>query len=85
MRALKMRLMILSGAIVSTSLVAAALSPSSAQAQSTTTGYAYCLMTGSAQDCGYNSMAQCLASKRGNADFCEPNNEYSGRGFRETQ
>jgi hypothetical protein len=35
-------------------------------------------MTGPAQDCGYSSMAECLASKRGNADFCEPNNWYSG-------
>ena len=40
--------------------------------------YPYCLMTGPAQDCTYSSMAQCLASKRGNADFCEPNNWYSG-------
>jgi hypothetical protein len=39
--------------------------------------YPYCLMTGPAQDCSYNTMAQCLASKRGNADFCEPNNWYS--------
>lgn len=44
--------------------------------------YPYCLMTGPAQDCAYNSMAQCLASKRGNADFCEPNNWYSGRAGR---
>jgi hypothetical protein len=40
--------------------------------------YPYCLMTGPAQDCSYNTMAQCLASKRGNADFCEPNNWYGG-------
>jgi hypothetical protein len=40
--------------------------------------YPYCLMTGPAQDCSYNSMTQCLASKRGNADFCEPNNWYYG-------
>jgi Protein of unknown function (DUF3551) len=40
--------------------------------------YPYCLMTGPAQDCSYNTIAQCLASKRGNADFCEPNNWYGG-------
>jgi Protein of unknown function (DUF3551) len=40
--------------------------------------YPYCLMTGPAQDCTYSSLAQCQASKRGNADFCEPNNWYSG-------
>ncbi|MFZ0606348.1 MAG: DUF3551 domain-containing protein [Xanthobacteraceae bacterium] len=44
--------------------------------------YPYCLMTGPAQSCFYNSMAQCLASKRGNADFCEPNNWYSGQAGR---
>ena len=44
--------------------------------------YPYCLMTGPAQDCAYNSMAQCLASKRGNADFCEPNNWYIGSAAR---
>ena len=44
--------------------------------------YPYCLMTGPAQSCAYNSMAQCLASKRGNADFCEPNNWYSGQAGR---
>ena len=49
----------------------------SAFAQSSS-AYPYCLMTGPAQDCTYASMAQCLASKRGNADFCEPNNWYSG-------
>ena len=27
----------------------------------------WCLMTGSASECDFNSMSQCLASKRGNA------------------
>jgi hypothetical protein len=26
-------------------------------------------------------MAQCLAAKRGNADFCEPNNQYAGNSY----
>ena len=54
---------------------------SGAFAQSSS-GYPYCLMTGPAQDCAYTSMAQCQASKRGNADFCEPNNWYSGSSAR---
>jgi hypothetical protein len=33
----------------------------------------FCLLTGPARECAYESMAQCLGSKRGNADFCEPN------------
>ena len=49
--------------------------PALAQSDS---AYPYCLLTGPAQVCTYSSMAQCLASKRGNADFCEPNNWYSG-------
>ena len=60
----------LSGALWSAS-GAAAFAQSSA-------AYPYCLMTGPAQDCFYRSMTECLASKRGNADFCEPNNWYSG-------
>jgi hypothetical protein len=60
----------LSGALLSMPAVPAFAQSSAA--------YPYCLMTGPAQDCTYNSMAQCQASKRGNADFCEPNNWYSG-------
>jgi hypothetical protein len=60
-------------------VLAAAFSASSAaMAQTGSSTYPYCLMTGPAQDCSYVSMGQCLASKRGNADFCEPNNWYSG-------
>lgn len=40
------------------------------------TSYPYCLMTEDAQDCSYYSIAQCQASKRGNTDFCMPNNTY---------
>jgi hypothetical protein len=66
--------------IMSTIALAAtvvAFGASSAPAQSSAS-YPYCLFTDDAQDCTYTSMAQCLASKRGNADFCQPNNWYSG-------
>jgi hypothetical protein len=33
-------------------------------------------MTDSSQECAFTSMAQCLESKHGNADFCEPNDTY---------
>ena len=33
----------------------------------------FCLLTGPARECAYQTMEQCLAAKRGNADFCEPN------------
>jgi hypothetical protein len=64
-------------AITLAALLAAVFGVCDAFADSSST-YPYCLMTGPAQDCSYNSMAQCLASKRGNADFCEPNNWYGG-------
>jgi uncharacterized protein DUF3551 len=62
-------------------LLTATFGSSTAFAQSSS-AYPYCLMTGPAQDCSYTSMAQCQASKRGNADFCEPNNWYSGSSAR---
>ena len=40
--------------------------------------YPWCLMTEGSQECAFTSMAQCLASKHGNVDFCEPNNTYTG-------
>ena len=40
--------------------------------------YPWCLMTESSQECAFTSMAQCLLSKHGNVDFCEPNNTYTG-------
>ncbi len=67
-------------------LVAAACAASTAFAQSD--NYPYCLMTGSAEECAYASMAQCQASKNGNTDFCEPNNTYApfrGRSGRYSQ
>jgi hypothetical protein len=50
-----------------------AFAASSASAQGRAVHYNFCLMTDEAQECAYQTMAQCLASKRGNADFCEPN------------
>jgi hypothetical protein len=35
-------------------------------------------LTDSSQECAFTSMAQCLASKHGNVDFCERNNTYIG-------
>jgi Protein of unknown function (DUF3551) len=49
-------------------------SPVSAQSSAS---YPYCLLTDDAQSCFYTSMAQCMASRRGTADFCEPNNTYA--------
>jgi hypothetical protein len=69
--------MITAATLLAASL-AASFASSSAFAQSDS-AYAYCLMTGPAQECSYTSMAQCMASKRGNADFCEPNTFYSWR------
>ncbi len=68
----------LSASLLAAGLLAATFGRSSAQAQSTTTSYRYCLLTDEAQVCAYNSVAQCMAARRGNADFCEPNNVYTG-------
>ncbi len=59
--------------IVTVTLLAAALAGSSALAQSGYVHHNFCLKTGSGQDCGYQTMAQCEASKRGSADFCVQN------------
>ena len=42
-------------------------------AQSGYVHHNFCLLTGPARECAYETFAQCLAAKRGNADFCEPN------------
>lgn len=60
------------------SLMAIAVTTLGASAQSSTTSYRYCLLTGPDQECAFNSMAQCMASRHGNQDFCEPNNRYTG-------
>lgn len=61
-------------AITILSLLAAGLAGPGALAQ---TGdyvhHNFCLKTGSAQECAYDSFAECEAAKRGNADSCVPN------------
>src|SRR5690242_13274639 len=54
------------------------LSASSGASADWSSNYAWCLLTDSSQECAFTSMAQCLASKHGNVDFCEPNNTYIG-------
>jgi hypothetical protein len=57
-------------------LAAAALAAafgSSASAQSTYQHHNFCLKTASGQECAYDSMTQCEAAKRGEADFCMQN------------
>jgi hypothetical protein len=44
-----------------------------ASAQSGYVHHNFCLLTGPARECAYETMDQCMAAKRGNADFCEPN------------
>ena len=72
-----MRAITLSVCSLSVGLFAATFTASSASAD-WSANYAWCLMTDSSQECAFTSMAQCLASKHGNADFCEPNNVYIG-------
>ena len=54
-------------------LFAATFAGSSAFAQGSYVHHNFCLKTGSGQDCAYDTMAQCEASKRGNADTCVQN------------
>jgi hypothetical protein len=72
-----MRAITLSACLLTGGLFATTFAGSSASADSSS-NYAWCLMTDSSQECAFTSMAQCLASKHGNADFCEPNDTYIG-------
>jgi hypothetical protein len=82
-----MRAITLSAYLLAAGLFAATFAGSSASAD-WSSNYAWCLMTESSQECAFTSMAQCLASKHGNVDFCEPNNTYIGNtrsfGFRKS-
>ena len=60
-----MRLIMVAG------VLAAALSGTPAFAQHV--HHNFCLKTGSAQECAYDSFAQCEAAKRGGADSCVQN------------
>ena len=62
---------ILMSFIMVAGVLAAALSGSPALAQHV--HHNFCLKTGSAQECAYDSFAQCEAAKRGNADSCVQN------------
>ena len=59
--------------VITEAVLAAALAGSSAFAQSSYVHHNFCLKTGSGQDYAYDSMTQCEAAKRGNADFCVQN------------
>jgi hypothetical protein len=72
-----MRAIILSASLLAAGVLAATFAGAFAGSRAYAQGYAYCLLTDDAQECAYNSMAQCMASRRGNADFCEPNNTYA--------
>ncbi len=54
-------------------LLVATFAGSSAFAQGSYVHHTFCLKTGSAQECAYDSMAQCEAAKHGGADSCVPN------------
>jgi hypothetical protein len=54
-------------------LLAASLAGSSALAQGSYQHHAFCLLTGPAKECAYDSMAQCEAAKHGNVDQCMRN------------
>jgi len=53
--------------------LAATLAAPSAFAQGDYHHHNFCLKTGSALECAYDSFAQCEASKRNNTDTCAPN------------
>jgi hypothetical protein len=76
--------LVASAVLVSSVLLGGAFGVSNVQAQSGYVHHNFCLLTGPARECAYQTMEQCLASKRGNADFCEPNgaplNHPPGRG-----
>jgi hypothetical protein len=54
-------------------LLAATLGSPSAFAQGDYVHHKFCLKTGSAQECAYDSFAQCEAAKRGAGDSCVQN------------
>lgn len=77
-----MRALIASGVLVA---AAVGLLQTPATAQTPSSAYRYCLMSGSHRDtagmvlCRYNTLAQCMASRNGFGDTCYINPEYTGR------
>jgi Protein of unknown function (DUF3551) len=59
--------------IAAGTLLAATLASHSAFAQGTYAHHTYCLKSGASQTCAFESMAQCEAAKKGNADTCVQN------------
>ena len=53
--------------------LAATLAAPSAFAQGSYVHHNFCLKTGSATECAYDSMAQCQAAKHANVDSCVAN------------
>jgi Protein of unknown function (DUF3551) len=72
-----------SAVLVSSVLLGGAFGASNAFAQSDYVHHNFCLLTGPARECAYQTFEQCLAARRGNADFCElngtPLNHAAGR------
>jgi hypothetical protein len=62
-----MRLLMVATVLVST------FAASSAFAQGDYRHHAFCLRTGSATECAYDTLAQCQAAERGSADSCMRN------------
>ena len=56
-----------------------------ASAQTPSSAYRYCLMSGSHRDtvgmvlCRFDTLAQCMASRNGFGDTCYINPQYTGR------
>jgi hypothetical protein len=56
-----------------------------ASAQTPSSAYRYCLMSGSHRDtvgmvlCRFDTLAQCMASRNGFGDTCYINPEFTGR------
>lgn len=65
--------------IMLAAVLSVTVTASSAFAQGDKVHHTFCLKTASAQECAYDSMPQCEASKRGNADTCVPNSPSTGR------
>jgi hypothetical protein len=68
----------LAAATITAATLAAAVAAGSGAFAQNGTNRAFCLLTGPARECGYDTFAQCEASKRGNADSCVPNNTFPG-------
>ena len=77
-----MKAMIAAGVLVAATV---GLFQTPASAQTPSSAYRYCLMSGSHRDtvgmvlCRYNTLAQCMASRNSFGDTCYINPEYTGR------